>query len=439
MSFPLNTVGLIKNLSNSCEFQNALNVMKLSILDWAAVGIKGINEPVSHAVSKMISEESGIPEAFVFGSKIGVPARSASLINGVISHALDYDDTNFLYLGHPSVVVNSAVFAVANKIDLSLSSAIECSLFGCEMASRMGVWLGADHYNKGFHITATSGIFGAVLGSCKVLNLPNYVIHNALNLAASKASGLKVQFGSMGKPYHAGMASSSGVEVTILASHGLNSCQNAFDGKHGFGAIYGRSKICSEKNLDDDEFLFTKVKHKFHACCHGTHAAIEALEFLRETYVLKRKEISKIVIKVHPRFATVCNIQEPSSGLEIKFSYRMIAALQMFDYDTSRLDTFSEDTCSNKKLIEFRKKVEVFFDEKLKVSESQVVVELRSGQIYSKKHDLEDSINLKKLESKVRKKASSLIGRSAENEIWGMLADKKVSSNSFMQFLSEQI
>ena len=330
------------------------------------------------------------------------------------------------------------MFAIANKIDLSLSSTIECSLFGCEMASRMGVWLGVDHYNRGFHITSTSGLFGAVLGGCKVLNLSKDVTKNALNLAASRASGLKVQFGTMGKPYHAGMASSSGVEVTILASHGLKSCKNAFDGEYGFGKVYGRSEICSERYLSKSDFLFTEVKHKFHACCHGTHAAIEALNFLQQKYKVQRNEVNKIVIKVHPRFANVCNIWDPSSGLEIKFSYRMIATMQMFNYDTRRLDIFSDDMCSNKKLIEFRKKVKVHFDGELKVFESQVEVSLLSGQSYSKKYDLESSIDLKKIESKVRKKARSLVGSSVEEEIWGMLQDKKVSSNNFMQFLSER-
>ena len=121
MSIPLSMAELISHLSSSDKFKIAFHVMKLSILDWAAVGIKGIQEPVHEAVFKMISEESGSPEAFIFGSKTPVPARSAALINGVTSHALDYDDTNFLYLGHPTVVVNSAVFAVANKIDLSLN------------------------------------------------------------------------------------------------------------------------------------------------------------------------------------------------------------------------------------------------------------------------------------------------------------------------------
>ena len=367
MNFPLRMVELIENLENSEKFQSALALMKLSILDWAAVGIKGINEPVCKAVFKMIAEESGNPEAFMFGSKVRVPARSATLVNGVISHALDYDDTNFIYLGHPTVVVNSAVFALANKVDLSLSSTIESSLLGCEMASRIGVWLGEGHYNKGFHITSTAGVFGAVLGSCKVLNLSQDVTKNALNLAVSKASGLKIQFGTMGKPYHAGMASSSGVEAAILASHGLKSSQNAFDGEYGFGAIYGRSKNFSEKDLSNSDFLFTNVKYKFHACCHGTHAAIEALEFLRHKYLVQRNDIARILIKVHPRFSTVCNIQNPRSGLEIKFSYKMIAAMQIFNYDTSRLDVFSDKVCLNKKLVDFRKKVEVHFDDELKL------------------------------------------------------------------------
>ena len=77
----------------------------------------------------------------IYGLNKKMPARSAALMNGVASHALDYDDTNFLYLGHPSVVVNSAVFAAANQVGLSLNSSIVCALIGCEVSSRVGVWL----------------------------------------------------------------------------------------------------------------------------------------------------------------------------------------------------------------------------------------------------------------------------------------------------------
>ena len=81
---------------------------------------------------------------------------------------------------------------------------------------------------------------------------------------------------------------------------------------------------------------------------------------------MQREDVSKILIKVHPRFGTVCNIEDPKFGLEIKFSFKMIAAMQMFNHDTSQLDIFSDEKCSNQKLIEFRKKVVFHFFEEFR-------------------------------------------------------------------------
>ncbi len=152
---------------------------------------------------------------------------------------------------------------------------------------------------------------------------------------------------------------------------------------------------------------------------------------------MQREDVSKILIKVHPRFGTVCNIEDPKFGLEIKFSFKMIAAMQMFNHDTSQLDIFSDEKCSNQKLIEFRKKVEVNFYDELKDFEAEVEVKLLSGQSYAKKYDLNTVVDSKILELRVRKKAQNLIGCLAEEKIWKMLNDKKISSNTFMQFLSE--
>lgn len=437
MNISLDLIKFTNEFSDFLNAKNAIDITKLSILDWAAVGIRGKDETVSKVVFELISSEGGVKESFLFGSRLQFPARAAALLNGVTSHALDYDDTSLEYLGHPSVVVNSAVFALANKIDLSLNFTIQCSLIGCEVASRVGAWLGRAHYSRGFHITATSGVFGAALGSSRALGLSEVSTRNALNLAASRASGLKAQFGSMAKPYHAGMASSSGLEVAMLASSGMDANKNAFDGEYGFGSVYGRNSKAIDMNFSNTDFLFTKVKHKFHACCHGTHAAIEALTFLQNKYQFQKNEVKKVVVTVHPRFATVCNIQEPKSGLEIKFSYRMLAAMKIFGYDTARLDSYSDKICFNKELTEFRKKIEVNFDEDLKEFETKVEVWLNSGKKCVKNFDLNSLNDFSKLESQVRTKAKKLVGHFTEEKIWSMLQDPKVSSNTFMRFLCE--
>ena len=147
--------------------------------------------------------------------------KTAALINGTISHALDYDDTHFDYLGHPSVVVLSAALAISDKYKLSFEEFKNASIIGMETSCRIGKWLGRKHYRSGFHITSTSGIFGATIAVSKLMGLSSEQIENALCIATSHSSGLKEQFGSMVKPYHVGMAANSAIQSSILSKNGF--------------------------------------------------------------------------------------------------------------------------------------------------------------------------------------------------------------------------
>jgi 2-methylcitrate dehydratase PrpD len=196
--------------------ESARHMARLSLLDWIAVAVAGSNEPVSKIVRQMALDEGGAPDASIVGENTRLPARAAAMVNGTASHALDYDDTNFVYIGHPSVAVIPAALAVAEKTGATDTAFIDAALIGMEVASRIGAWLGRSHYEAGFHQTATSGTFGAAMAVARILGLDQKRAQHALGLATTRASGLKSQFGTMGKPFHAGMAAANGVEVATL-------------------------------------------------------------------------------------------------------------------------------------------------------------------------------------------------------------------------------
>ncbi|WP_370212729.1 MmgE/PrpD family protein, partial [Roseovarius sp.] len=181
----------------------ALQVMRLSLLDWLAVGLPGQEEPVARIVGAMVAEEGGAAQATAFGGA-RMPARAAALVNGTVSHALDYDDTHFAHIGHPSVAVVPAALALAEREGADMAQLVRAALQGCEMSVRIGLLLGRGHYQVGYHQTATAGTFGATLAAGVILGLDEAQMRHALGLAATRASGLKAQFGTMGKPYNAG-------------------------------------------------------------------------------------------------------------------------------------------------------------------------------------------------------------------------------------------
>ncbi len=179
----------------------ALSMMRLSLFDWAACGIAGRDEPVVRIVRHMVLAEGGAGEAGLIGGG-AAPARGAALANGTASHALDYDDTHFGHIGHPSVAVIPAALAIAQKTGADGARFVQACLVGAELSVRVGMWLGRAHYQLGFHQTGSAGAFGATAAAGRLLGLDAGAMAHALGLCTTRASGLKSQFGTMGKPYN---------------------------------------------------------------------------------------------------------------------------------------------------------------------------------------------------------------------------------------------
>ncbi|MEM9971277.1 MAG: MmgE/PrpD family protein, partial [Pseudomonadota bacterium] len=183
---------------------------EFSLFDWLACGIAGREEPVSRKVATLARNEAGngISSTFV---GMSCSPRTAALVNGTVSHALDYDDTHFAHIGHLSVAIYPAALAVAESLDRSATEMVDAFVLGAEVAIRVGLALGSTHYNTGFHQTATAGAFGATLAASRLLGLTDEELRHAIGLCATRASGLKSQFGTMGKPLNAGFAAANGV------------------------------------------------------------------------------------------------------------------------------------------------------------------------------------------------------------------------------------
>jgi 2-methylcitrate dehydratase PrpD len=418
--------------------KSVTHILNLSILDWVGVSSAGINEKVSRIVRDCFLTEDGRPEAYVLGTDKKTSSRTAALINGTISHALDYDDTHFASLGHPSVVVMPAAMAISDRIGSDTGPFKEAILCGMEVAIRIGMWLGRAHYRKGFHITGTAGTFGATVASALILELNDTQFQMALGLAASRASGIKNQFGTMGKPFHAGAAASNGVEVALLASQGFEATWEPFDGIQGFASTHAsENNINSFQDLGRD-FLFEDISHKFHACCHGLHASMEALASIRDREALIPDDVQEISIVVHPQYLNVCNIMSPETGLEVKFSYRFTAAMVIHGLDTARLENFSSSICLKSDLIKMSNKVIVKTNESLSETAAIVTLKTCDNQIFTDDYDLTKLIDPVERETKVRSKSVSLLGKENSNRLWNSIIDEKeYSGKSVSELLFE--
>lgn len=397
----------------------ALGVARLSLMDWAAVSLAGLSEPVAVMVRGLVSEEAGAGQATALGLPAKVPARAAALANGTLSHALDYDDTHFAYLGHPSVVVFPAALAMAERQTASGTAFLEAAILGMEAACRIGHWLGSGHYNHGFHQTATSGAFGAAVAAGRLLGLDHGQMRHALGIVATRASGLKSQFGTMGKPFNAGIAAANGVEAALLAARGFVSRPDGIECAQGFAETHAGECHDLEVSLAGlgEVFWFETVQHKFHACCHGTHAVLEALIQLRARAGFDLARIERVVLRVNPRWLRVCDIPAPTTGLEAKFSYRLTSAMALAGIDTGALVVFSDESCARPDLVSLRDRVEVTGD--LAISDTAAHVRLVFSDARSEEgsFDLDVPLPLAMRRARIAAKIHALLPPSAANAI----------------------
>lgn len=410
----------------------AQQVVRLSALDWIAVGRAGRDEPVSTIIRDMGLDEGGTGEASLFGSDQKLPARGAALINGTVSHALDYDDTHFAHIGHPSVAVFPAALAIGQRQGSRASDVIEAALVGMELSIRVGLWLGRSHYQAGFHQTATAGAFGAAAAAGRLLGIDATAMAHALGLVATRAAGLKAQFGTMGKPYNAGLAASAGTEAAILVSKGFEANPGALEGSFGYGATHhGECDLSALDGLGQD-WLFEEVSHKFHACCHGLHAALEAARALD----MAAPEIAQLTVATHPRWMSVCNQPRPMTGLGAKFSYSTVLAMCALGHDTARLDSYSDAICADARLQALRDLVVVRESDEISETEARLELLRRDGQRLSARHDLSDPMSLPLRQDRVHAKATSLIGAEAVARVSTLLSQGGASAEDLALLLN---
>ncbi|MBD3663162.1 MmgE/PrpD family protein [Sulfitobacter aestuariivivens] len=389
---------------------DALTMMRLSLFDWAACGLAGRAEQErSDFISASLAQGQG--PATVFGGGKAPPA-TAALVNGTLSHALDYDDTHFAHIGHPSVAVLPAVLALAEEVGATMEEVVAAGTIGIEASVLTGLWLGRDHYQIGYHQTATAGAFGATLATARLLGLSDGEMRHALGLCASMASGLKAQFGTMGKPLNAGLAARTGVEATLWAQAGMTAARDGMAGPLGFGDTHHGAN--ENVRPGKGTWHITSISHKFHACCHGLHATLEAIGDLR----LDAESVSKLHIRTHPRWMTVCNIPGPKTGLAAKFSFAQTAAMALLGHDTASIAQFTDAITRDNDIRKLRSKVQVTADERLSETQAEVSITRENGAMQRLKHDLMAPMALEARAAKLGAKAVSLVGDATADSLW---------------------
>ena len=312
----------------------AIERATISILDTIGVTLAGLNEPAARIAAQLAAEDQAAPVAAQIGTGLRTSMEWAAFVNGVAGHVLDYDDVSYAVLGHPSVVVLPTVLAVAEATGSSGAKALEAYVGGVEVMAKLARALGEPHYLLGWHTTATAGCIASAAAAAKLQGLDVVGVESALGIAASSAAGLRLNFGSMTKPYHAGHAGRCGVNAARLAVAGFTSEPHVFDGPQGFFAVYGADPARAAAGLSLGEAYELEspgLGIKRYPCCYGTHRALDGVLSLIEQHGLGAADVGSVDVSAPPGELEPLIHPRPRSGLEAKFSMPYVLAAALVD------------------------------------------------------------------------------------------------------------
>jgi 2-methylcitrate dehydratase PrpD len=358
------------------------------VLDYYGVALAGADDPLVAILLDELTEAGGTEQAGVIGHKTRLPALSAALVNGAIGHALDYDDVNLAMPGHPSVAILPGLLALAEARQSSGHEVIAAFVAGYETACRIGSALRPGHYNLGFHATGTVGAFGAAAACAHLLGLDAEATALALGIAGTQAAGLKSQFGTMCKPFHAGKASQNGLLAARLAARGFSSRPDLVECEQGFALTHGPDFQPEAAFAEPpNRFHIYANLFKYHAACYLTHGPIECARAIRERHGIRPDEIARITLSLDRSCDRVCNIPAPTDGLEAKFSLRQTVAMALAGVDTASLDAYSAATANDPALVRLREKVALDFHDGWPQAAAELEVVTSVGRVLKASHD----------------------------------------------------
>ncbi|MFH1626061.1 MAG: MmgE/PrpD family protein [Pseudomonadota bacterium] len=395
---------------------------KKCFLDWTGVALGGSTQLVSSILNEFIVEIGGKEQGTVLGKGYKTSVVNAALINGAMSHALDYDDTHAKTLIHPSAPLIPAILALAEYKNLGGKETILAYVLGFEVETRIGMAMGSYHYASGWHATSTFGRFGAAAASGKLLSLTPGEMAYAFGIAATQAGGLRQVFGTMCKPLHPGKAAMDGILSALLAKKGFTCSPNILEGACGFSETFSKDYDLSIiTNGLGETYQILQDTFKPYASCLLTHPTIDAIIELRERYDLEAEEVAAINCELSPFCLDAAGKLDPQNALEGKFSIYFCAALALHD-GTAGEDRFTDDKIRCPKIIDLKKKVRASVNPDLRETEARVSIRTRDGRRYEKhvttpKGDPRNPLSREELEEKFMRLASKVVSTDKSRRI----------------------
>ncbi len=349
-----------------------------TFFNWLGCGIGAAHHEAADAALRALAVMQPAPQATVLGRKERIDITGAALINGITSHTFDFDDTHLKTIIHPAGPVASAVLALAEVTGASGRAVIDSLVLGIDVACRVGNAMYPDHYDRGWHITGSTGMLGAAAACSRLMGLNADQTQMALGIAASTPVGLREQFGTMTKPFHPGAAARAGLLAALLAREGFTASKRALEAPRGFMQV--ASTKCDWNEITDQlgsRFEISFNTYKPFACGIVIHPAIDACAQLRAAGV-RADDVERIEIAVHSLVLELTGKKEPKDGLEAKFSVYHGCAVGLL-FGEAGEGEFDDALVTSEAVVNVRRKVVATVDPTIDEAEVRAVAVMKDG------------------------------------------------------------
>ncbi|MBI4333868.1 MAG: MmgE/PrpD family protein [Chloroflexi bacterium] len=377
----------VANLAYADIPQAAVAVAKNCIIDGLGISLAGSKSHPGEIIISHVREAGGRPEAGVAGARLRVPAAQAALANGVLAHALNYDDGISAWGGHLTSAVLPAVLAICERDRKSGAETIAAFVAGWEVGEKIGAVIGAEINEIGWHSHSVVGPLAAAAASAKALKLDQRGIKMALGIASSGAGGLRLNLGTDTNPFHAGRSAWNGLVAALLAQKGFTASEDFLD------MDLGLPKVLTQKQWDPARFARTLGSpyglispgpaQKLYPSCFRTQRSIDAVLYLRAGYHFRPEEVAEIECRTSRWAQKILSYSRPETVEQAKYSMEYCLAAAVLDGEVT-LRQFTDARVASADVRSFMPKVKyASLGEGEDVSEDTVTVKLLGGRQYS--------------------------------------------------------
>ena len=401
---------------------------KRCIINYMAVALYASADPSMAILTGLFEEEGGVEIASLIGAGSRTNLQNAALANGYLAHLEDYDDTHFPTVIHPSAPTIPAAFAVAEREGATGLDVLAATVLGIEACCRVGLSVYPNHYDAGWHITGTCGVFGAAGAAGRLLGLDESQMTQALGIAGTQAAGVREVFGSMSKPFHAGRSAQSGVLAGLLARRGFTSTHEILEGRRGFAAVLSTASDMTQiTDALGERWELPNNGLKPYSCGVVSHPLIDAMIALRNTHGVAADDVESVSARVHPLVLELMDRPNPRVGLEGKFSHQHSMAVGLIDGGAFPAQ-YTDERVLDPAVAALRDKIRATVDTSVAEDAAEVTVTLRDGRSITESVEHatgapENPMSDTHLESKFRTLARRVLSQSQADELLTALWD----------------